>query len=86
VLKLLSLDGCTITVDVLNCQRAIARQVVDQRGDYILGLKGNQGSLHDDVCRFLDDSESQTMSAKPIVDGYHGRIETRTGTVSTDIA
>jgi predicted transposase YbfD/YdcC len=86
LLKLLSLDGCTVTVDALNCQRAIARQVVEQQGDYVMALKGNQGSLHDDVSRFLDDPESQTMSAKPMVDGDHGRIETRTATVSTDIA
>ena len=86
LLKLLSLENCTVTVDALNCQRAIARQIVNQQGDYVMALKGNQGSLHDDVSRFLDDPESQTISAKPTVDGDHGRIETRTATVSTDIA
>jgi predicted transposase YbfD/YdcC len=86
LLKLLSLDGCTVTVDALNCQRAIAQQIVAQQGDYVMALKGNQGSLHDDVRRFLDDPDSQTTSAKPAVDGDHGRIETRTATVSTDIA
>jgi predicted transposase YbfD/YdcC len=85
LLKLLSLDDCTVTVDALNCQRAIARQVVEQKGDYVMALKGNQGSLHDDVQRFLDDPDSQATSAKPVVDGDHGRIETRTATVSTDI-
>lgn len=86
LLKLLSLEGCTVTVDALNCQRAIARQIVEQRGDYVMALKGNQGSLHDDVQRFLDDPVSQTVSARPTVDGDHGRIETRIATVSTDIA
>jgi predicted transposase YbfD/YdcC len=85
LLKLLRLDGCTVTVDALNCQRAIAQQTVDQQGDYVMALKANQGSLHDDVRRFLDDPASQTTSAKPVVDGDHGRIETRTATVSTDI-
>ena len=47
--------GCIVTVDALNCQRNIARQIVDQGGDYALALKGNQGTLHDDVRRFLDD-------------------------------
>ena len=32
-----------MTVDALNCQREIAQQVIDQRGDYVLALKGNQG-------------------------------------------
>jgi predicted transposase YbfD/YdcC len=86
LLKLLSLEGCTVTVDALNCQRAIARQIVEQQGDYVMALKGNQSTLHDDVSRFLDEPESQTTSAKPTVDGDHGRIETRTATVSTDIA
>lgn len=85
LLRLLSLDGCTVTVDALNCQRAIARQIVDQRGEYVMALKGNQGSLHDDVRRFLDDPDSQATSATPVVEGDHGRIETRTATVSTDI-
>jgi predicted transposase YbfD/YdcC len=86
LLKLLNLEGCTVTVDALNCQRAIAQQVIDQKGDYALALKGNQGSLHDDVCRFLDDPESKASTAAPVVDGDHGRIETRVASVSDDIA
>ncbi len=74
-----------MTVDALNCQRDIAQQIVEQGGDYVLALKGNQATLHDDVVRFLDDPESKTSTAKPVVDADHGRIETRTATVSTDI-
>ena len=40
LLKMLSLNGTIVTVDALNCQRAIARQIVDQGGDYALALKG----------------------------------------------
>lgn len=85
LLKLLNLEGCTVTVDALNCQRAIAQQVIDQRGDYALALKENQGTLHDDVSRFLDDPASEVQTAAAAVDGDHGRIETRTASVSTDI-
>ena len=81
----LSLKGTIVTADALNCQRAIARQIVEQGGDYALALKGNQGTLHDDVVRFLDDPASTFTMAKPDVDAGHGRIETRTATVSTDI-
>jgi predicted transposase YbfD/YdcC len=42
-------------MDALNCQRAIAQQIIDQNGHYAVALKGNQGSLHDDVSLFLDD-------------------------------
>ena len=85
LLKLLSLQGTIVTTDALNCQRAIAQQIVDQGGDYALALKGNQGTLHDDVVRFLDDPASAVATSAPHVDAGHGRIETRTATVSTDI-
>src|SRR3954452_7144187 len=48
LLKLFSLDGCTVTVDALNCQRAIAQPIIEQQGNCVMALKGNQGSLHDD--------------------------------------
>jgi predicted transposase YbfD/YdcC len=64
---------------------SLAQKIVDQGGDYVLALKANQGTLHDDVVRFFDDPASKTSTAKPVVDGDHGRIETRTATVSTDI-
>jgi hypothetical protein len=43
-----------VTADAMNCQRDIVQQIVDQGGDYALALKANQGTLHDDVRRFLD--------------------------------
>jgi predicted transposase YbfD/YdcC len=85
LLKMLSLKGAIVTTDALNFQRAIAQQIVDQGGDYALALKGNQGTLHDDVRTYLDDPASTVATAKPDVEGDHGRIETRTATVSTDI-
>ncbi len=85
LLEMLTLKGTIVTVDALNCQRDIARQIVDQGGDYVLALKGNQGTLHDDVVRFLDDPESEVRTVDTTVDGDHGRIETRTATVSTKI-
>jgi hypothetical protein len=59
---------------------------VDQGGEYALALKGNQGTLHDDVILLFDDPTSKTTHAKPVVDAGHGRIETRAATVSTDVA
>jgi len=85
LLRLLSLQGTIVTADALHCQRVTARQIVDQGGDYALALKGNQGTLHYDVVRFLDDPATKAATAKPAVDAGHGRIETRTATVSTDI-
>ncbi len=86
LLGMLSLKGTIVTADALNCQRAIAQQIVDQGGDYVLALKGNQGTLHDDVSLFLDDPACEATATVRTVDADHGRIETRTATVSTDIA
>lgn len=86
LLKMLSLEGSIVTVDALNCQREIAQQVVDQKGDYVMALKGNQGTLHDDVRTFLDDPQTKLSVSDSTVDGDHGRIETRTAMVSTDIS
>jgi predicted transposase YbfD/YdcC len=85
LLEMLALKGCVVTAGALNCQRGIARQIVDQGGDYALALKGNQGTLHDDVRLFLDDPRSEKTTAPPTVEGDHGRIETRVATVSTAI-
>jgi len=85
LLDLLSLKGRIVTADALNCQRAIAAKVVAQGGDYVLALKGNQGSLHDDVRTFLNDPARAIEASHTTVDGEHGRIETRTSLVSNDV-
>src|SRR5271157_3206887 len=85
LLDILSLKGTIVTADALNCQREIARKIVEKGGDYALALKGNQGTLHDDVRRFLDDPKCEASVSKPTVDGDHGRIETRTAMISTEI-
>ena len=85
LLQMLALKGTIVTADALNCQRAIAQQIVDQQGDYALALKGNQGTLHDDVILLLDDPACKAVTSTPVVESDHGRIETRTATVSTDI-
>jgi predicted transposase YbfD/YdcC len=85
LLAMLSLQGTIVTLDALNCQRAIAQQIVDQGGDYALALKANQPTLHDDVKLFLDDPARAGGVTDRTVDGDHGRIETRTASVSTDI-
>lgn len=85
LLEMLSLKGTIVTVDALNCQRAIAQQIVEQGGEYAMALKGNQGTLHDDVRTFLDDPACPAAASVQTVDGEHGRIETRTATMCTDI-
>ena len=85
LLKLLSLEGTIVTVDALNCQRTIAQQIIDQGGDYAFALKGNQGTLHDDIGTFLNDPLTKATTEHSTVDADHGRIETRAVVISTDI-
>lgn len=55
-------------------------------GDYALALKGNQGTLYNDVRLFLDDPATPVDQATQMstqVSKGHGRIETRVATVAT---
>jgi len=85
LLRMLRLEGVMVTADALNCQRDIAQQVIDQGGDYVLALKGNQGTLFEAVKLFLDDP-AVALETADTTDGEHGRIEVRRAALSTDIA
>ncbi len=85
LLELLSLRRAIVTVDALNCQRAIAGQIIEQGGEYVLALKGNQGTLFEDVRLALDDPLMPLAGASE-TDAGHGRIEQRRAGLTGDIA
>jgi predicted transposase YbfD/YdcC len=84
LLDLLSLNGRFVTTDALNCQRDIARQIVEKGGDYALALKGNHRALHADVSQLFEDPGYETGKHSTITRN-HGRIETRISWVRSDI-
>jgi predicted transposase YbfD/YdcC len=91
LLDLLTVEGAIITIDAMGCQREIARKILDKKADYILALKGNQGSLREDVDVFVAEQQANgfkntKISRHETVDADHGRIETRTVTVIHDAA
>ena len=49
LLEQLALAGCIVTIDAMGTQTKIARQIIEQEGDYALALKDNQGTLYDEV-------------------------------------
>lgn len=86
LLEMLALKGTIVTTDALNCQRDIGRRIVGQGGDYVLALKGNHHALHADVIQFFADPEHERAASHSTADNDHGRIETRTSLVSTNIS
>ena len=49
LLRLLDVWGCIVSIDAMGCQKAIARQIIEQGADYVLALKENQGQLYQEV-------------------------------------
>ena len=53
LLDMLAITGAVVTIDAMGCQREIAQKIVDKKADYVLALKGNQGTLREDVEVFV---------------------------------
>jgi predicted transposase YbfD/YdcC len=90
LLEMLAIEGAIVTIDAMGCQRDIAQKIIDKKADYVLALKGNQGSLREDVELFVTEQKAAgfkdtKISRNETVDGDHGRIETRTTTVIHDV-
>jgi predicted transposase YbfD/YdcC len=90
LLDMLAIEGAIVTIDAMGCQRQIAARIIDRKADYVLALKGNQGSLRDDVELFANEQKARDfkdtmVSRHKTVDGDHGRIETRRTTVFHDV-
>jgi predicted transposase YbfD/YdcC len=90
LLDMMSIEGAVVTIDAMGCQRDIARKIIEKKADYIVALKGNQGTLREDVEVFVNEQKAleykdTTISAHETVDADHGRIETRNYTVIHDV-
>lgn len=80
LLQMLELSGCIVTADALHCQKQIAKEIIEADADYVLALKGNQGTAFREIKSFLDDAVDRNSSGlvyKETIDKGHGRLETR---------
>lgn len=82
LIKLLDLENTIITADALNCQYEIANTIIEKKGNYVLALKGNKGTLYEDVVDYFDDKTIEQIIAKnelykKTIDKAHSCIETR---------
>jgi predicted transposase YbfD/YdcC len=82
LLRLLSLNGATVTIDAMGCQTEIAAQIRQQKGHYLLQVKGHQPTLeknlvdHFQTCLETDFAGVAHDSCETTSTG-HGRRETR---------
>ncbi len=90
LLRVLELKGCIVTLDAMGCQKKIAKQIIKSGADYVLSLKGNHETVHEEVKSYLDDAILRQASDKPAqrpkpselvyaqtVEKDHGRFEIR---------
>jgi predicted transposase YbfD/YdcC len=93
LLRVLELSGCIVTIDAMGCQKKIAKEIIEADADYVLALKGNQETVHEEVKTFLDHTLTQSQVRRPpgaklpkaaanlafleTVDKDHGRFEIR---------
>ena len=82
LLDLIDVENSIVTIDAMGCQKKIAEKITDKNADYVLSLKDNQKTLHDDVSSIFTLAEATQFKAmlncrklEKVRD--HGRIETR---------
>jgi len=82
LLRQLALSGCIVTIDSMGTQVKIAKQIVEDDGDYVLALKGNHGTLAKEVQETFDLAQAEQFAHVQhqfyqTVNKGHGRLEIR---------
>lgn len=82
LLQLLDISGCIVTIDAIGCQKVIAKQIIEQEGDYVLALKGNQSGLQEAVESAFEQADSVGYKDYPVdyfetSERSRNRVETR---------
>ena len=86
LLDLLDLRGSTLTLDAMGCQHSIADRIITGGGHYLIGLKGNQGGVHQDVVTWFERPPREAViESFTDHDKGHGRLETRQVSVCDDV-
>ena len=91
LLELLEIQGGLVTIDAMGCQTAIAEQIVDQKADYALAVKGNQGLLFEAIDDYFTQALEHTFAHVDheffeTIDKGHGRIDQRRYWLVSDLS
>ena len=83
LLSMLEIENSIITLDAMGCQKEIAKQIIKQKADYILALKGNYSGMQAELEAWWHKLQREGLSEQNYaehteVSAGHGRIETRT--------
>lgn len=90
LLNLICLHGAVVTIDAMGCQKDIAHQIVEGGGDYLLAVKDNQPTLHEQLKLLFDEAVAQQFEHMGYdyheqVEKNHGRVETRRVWVTREV-
>jgi predicted transposase YbfD/YdcC len=91
LIELIDIHGAVVTLDAMGCQIKIVEKIIDDGGDYVICLKGNQGTLNDSVENFFSDNTIETLEVSAHasvlynVEKGHGRIEERAYVIIEDV-
>ncbi len=77
LLEDLNIEDRTVTIDAMGCQREVCKKIIEKGGNYVISLKGNQGTLHSDIKLLFSDKDELNISTHQTVEKGHGRIEIR---------
>ncbi len=82
LLEMLQVEGCIVTIDAMGCQKEVASKILEERADYVLAVKKNQGRLHEDVHDTFDLARKSGFDSldhdyHETINAGHGRVETR---------
>jgi predicted transposase YbfD/YdcC len=85
LLDRLALSGALVTIDAMGCQTRIAQKIIDKGADYLLAIKENWPSLHEEIERYFEAWGEAPLDRFDTTDGDHGRIEQRRHFVAHDV-
>ena len=89
LLEKIQIKGGVVTIDAMGTQTAIAEKIKGKKADYVLALKGNQGTLYEDVKEYFGYKEflwknKEKGNYKKTKEKAHGQVETRESLVGTE--